>query len=527
MKISVVVSCYNVADYLPNAVSSILRQRIEDTEIIVIDDKSSDNTLAVAEQLKQTTEHLTIIQQGTNGGPGKARNAGLRQAQGEYICFLDADDAYGDRLFAAAIPILDERPWIDAVEFPVKLINCHREVTELQKRNLETVIASNIIVRRSVAQAVGGFPEGPAFRTPQAGEDVAFRRALCEWSNVFRLEGVFLEYTVKRGSHFDLFMDLNEGKNNPDSNAEDVPTALNGIAQHLTGLRDQMRARAGIGKTSLILKCEWAGRKFNFEVFNETSKQHAIGILKGETYPKVAFINNAETVLDIGANIGASVIFFALNYPNARIVGVEPARKPFVLLRSNLMNFSTNVRICNIGLHNVTSKCSIYLGAPDSVTNSVVRNALSSNSQEEVQLVAAGTFTRSIGLERPDIIKIDTEGCEIPIINSMIDSFRNAKVIYIEYHSEEDRLKIDRILCNTHLLFFGKIAHPHRGELVYVHKDAFPSPDVRDHWRIAAVRSRRSGGSPRSRSRAVGTPPKKVPPTGDGSALTDRLRRLP
>ena len=56
MKISVVIPYYNAAGYLPNAVSSILRQRINGTEIIVVDDKSSDNTLAVAEQLKQATE---------------------------------------------------------------------------------------------------------------------------------------------------------------------------------------------------------------------------------------------------------------------------------------------------------------------------------------------------------------------------------------------------------------------------------------------------------------------------------------
>jgi FkbM family methyltransferase len=486
MKISVVIPCYNAADYLPNAASSILRQRINGTEIIVVDDKSSDNTLEVAEQLKQTTEHLIIIPQLANGGPAKARNAGLRQAKGEYVCFLDADDAYSDQLFATAIPILDERPWIDALEFPLKLINCHREVTERQKRIMEDNLPSNIIVRRSVALTVGGFPEGPAFRTKRAGEDIAFRRALREWGNVFRLEGVFLEYTIQRGSHFDLFMDAMEGKTNPDYNAEDVATARNGIAQHLCVVRDQIRAHAGIGKT-LVLKCASGNRKFDFEVFaNGASKQNAIETLTGKTYPKIPYINNVESVLDIGANIGASVIFFALNYPNARVVAVEPARQPVVLLRRNAMNHA-NVQIFNIGLHNVTSKCSIYLGAPDSVRNSVVRNALSSNSQEDVQLVAASTFTRSIGLDRPDIIKIDTEGCEIPIINSMIDSFRNAKAIYIEYHSEEDRLKIDRILCNTHLLYCGKIAHPHRGELVYVHNDAFQSSEMRDHKRAADI----------------------------------------
>jgi FkbM family methyltransferase len=486
MKISVIIPCYNAADCLPNTVSSILKQRINDTEILVVEDKSTDNTLAVAEQLKQTTEHLSIIQQIANGGPAKARNAGLREAKGEYVCFLDADDTYGDQLFAKVISILDEHPWVDAIKFPVKFINCHRPVSADQKRLIEDCLPSNIVVRRSLALAVGGFPEGPAFRTKRAGEDVAFRAALERWGIVARLEDVFVEYTVRRGSHFDLYMDQSEGKYNPDINVADSATVENGVKQHLLELRDQMRARARIGKT-LFLQCGSDDHKFGFEVFaNGTSEQHAVETLAGKTYPKIPFLNNVESVLDIGANIGASVVFFASNYRTARIVGVEPGRKPFVLLRSNVSHFN-NIEIFNVGLHNVTTKCSIYVGGPDSVTNSVFHNALSSNSQEEVQLVAANAFIRFIKLDRPDIIKIDTEGCEIPIISSIIGSFRNAKAVYLEYHSEEDRLKIDRLLCNTHVLFYGKIVHPHRGELVYVRNDSFPSPEVRDHLRIAGV----------------------------------------
>ncbi len=488
IKISVIIPCYNAVDYLTNAVSSILKQRINGTEIIVVDDKSSDATLAVAGQLKQTTEHLSIIQQVANGGPAKARNVGLRQAKGEYVCFLDADDAYGEEVFATAIPILDEQPWVHAVRFPIKLINCHREVSAKQKRLMEQSAPSNIIVRRSIALAIGGFPEGSAFRTKRAAEDYAFRTALHKWGIVTPTDGVYLEYTVKRGSHFDLFLDASEGKPNPDINPADVTTVANGIQQYLWTVREQMRARAGIGETQL-LKWQSDGRKFDFEVFaNRASKQHAVATLTGKTYPKIPFLKNVERILDIGANIGASAIFFALTYPNAQIVAVEPARQPFVLLIHNVSKHA-NVQVFNVGLYNVTAKRSIYVGRPDSVTNSVFRNALSSNSEEEVQLVAADTFTRSIGLNRPDIIKIDTEGCEIPIINSIIQSFRNAKAVYVEYHSEEDRLKIDQLLCNTHVLFYGKIVGPHRGELVYVHNEAFPSPELREHWRIAEDQS--------------------------------------
>ncbi len=478
MRISVVIPCFNAAEYLPNAVSSILKQRIGGTEIIVVDDKSSDNTLAVAEQLKQTTDHLSIIQQGANGGPAKARNAGLHHARGEYVCFLDADDAYGDHVFATSIPILDERPWVQAVEFPIMFVNCHREVSAAQKRLMEQSIPSNIIVRRSMAVAIGGFPEGPAFRTKRAGEDAAFRDALYAWGKVRRLEEVFLEYRIRRGSHFDLYLDASEGKYNPDINVADVSTVRNGVEHYLREVRDRMRAQAGISKTSRL---QWGAgdRKIRLELFtDDMSEQHVVETLTGKTYPKIPFLNNVERILDIGANIGASVIFFAMNYPNARIVGIEPARQPFVLLNRNVRNYA-NVEIFNVGLHNVTIKRSIYIGGPDSVANLVLRNVLSSNSQEEVPLVSADMFTRSIGMERPDIIKIDTAGCEIPIINSMIDSFRNAKAIYVEYHSEEDRLGIDRILRNTHLLFCAEIPHPHHGELVYVHRDGYDEKEDR------------------------------------------------
>ena len=74
-----------------------------------------------------------------------------------------------------------------------------------------------------------------------------------------------------------------------------------------------------------------------------------------------------------------------------------------------------------------------------------------------------------------DFLSIDTEGSEIPIIESCPEAFLAAKVIYLEYHAEEDRRRIDGLLGDSHVLTAGRVHYPHRGEFAYVRKDAFLS----------------------------------------------------
>jgi FkbM family methyltransferase len=480
--ISVVIPCFNGAEFLPRAIASILNQRIDGTEILIVDDASTDDTPQILERLRQETPNLRIIRQAVNGGPAKARNAGLREATGRHVCFLDADDAYGDEVFARCLAVLDAAPWVQAVEFPIRLLDCHREVSPVQLGMIMNSLPSNVIVRRDLANAVGGFPEDPDFRTKRAGEDCAFRGALNRWGTVHRIQHVFLDYQVRRGSHFDLFLDTAPGEMD-----EDARIGAIALSRHQETVCERMKAAAGIGRTHLI-EGQFGDHPLRFQVFdNPASKQHATETLTGTTYPKIPFLSAVERVLDIGANVGASAMFFASNYPAARIVALEPARQAFVLLACNTIHHP-NIRVHNVGLYDRTTRRTLYKGLPDSVTNSVVPNVLTGNVQEEIQLVAADAFVRQVGMERPDIIKIDTEGCEIPIISTILESFRNARAIYLEYHSDEDRLELDRLLSGTHLLVYGKIGSPHRGELVYVHRQAFPSPQMRDHWKISPDR---------------------------------------
>ncbi|MFN3866703.1 MAG: glycosyltransferase family 2 protein, partial [Demequina sp.] len=87
---SVVIPAYNVQGYLRQAVMSVAFD--DRTEVIVVDDRSTDGTSALADELGTLYESVRVIRPPANIGLGRARNLGLAHAQGEYVVFLDGDD---------------------------------------------------------------------------------------------------------------------------------------------------------------------------------------------------------------------------------------------------------------------------------------------------------------------------------------------------------------------------------------------------------------------------------------------------
>ena len=86
--VSVIIPAYNAEQFIAQAIQSVLNQTFRSFEIIVIDDGSTDKT---KEFLQKFHSQIRCVCQ-KNQGPSLARNAGIKVAQGEYICFLDADD---------------------------------------------------------------------------------------------------------------------------------------------------------------------------------------------------------------------------------------------------------------------------------------------------------------------------------------------------------------------------------------------------------------------------------------------------
>lgn len=91
-KISVIIPIYNVEQYLPKCLDSVINQTYKDIEIICIDDCSPDNSIKIIEDYASKDQRIKIVDRKQNGGLSAARNSGLDVAMGEYIYFIDSDD---------------------------------------------------------------------------------------------------------------------------------------------------------------------------------------------------------------------------------------------------------------------------------------------------------------------------------------------------------------------------------------------------------------------------------------------------
>ena len=111
-KASIIITNYNYSKYVIGAIKSALAQTYLNREIIVVDDGSKDNSVAVIQNfIASCPEKITLISK-ENGGTASARNAGIKAATGDFLCFMDADDEYYPDKVAVSIGKLTEFPGI-------------------------------------------------------------------------------------------------------------------------------------------------------------------------------------------------------------------------------------------------------------------------------------------------------------------------------------------------------------------------------------------------------------------------------
>lgn len=96
IKISVVIPVYNMQKCLGECISSVQNQTMKELEILCVDDGSTDDSQRILEKLQKTDSRIKVFKQ-THHGAGAARNCALENANGEFVCFMDADDYWMDK----------------------------------------------------------------------------------------------------------------------------------------------------------------------------------------------------------------------------------------------------------------------------------------------------------------------------------------------------------------------------------------------------------------------------------------------
>ncbi|WP_054694475.1 glycosyltransferase family 2 protein [Geotalea toluenoxydans] len=119
-KVSVIIPAYNCERYIGQAIESVLCQGVRNLELLVVNDGSTDGTLSIVKFLAEKDSRIRVLSQANSGKPAIARNVGIRQSSGEFICFLDADDLFFPRKLEKQLDVFRRYPHLNLVFHDVK-----------------------------------------------------------------------------------------------------------------------------------------------------------------------------------------------------------------------------------------------------------------------------------------------------------------------------------------------------------------------------------------------------------------------
>lgn len=204
MKFSVIVPVYNGERFIASAIKTVLGQIYTDWELLVIDDGSTDRTLLEIKKYSVGDPRVKLIDCPKNSGsPAHPRNLGLKEARGEFIAFLDADDRFFPNKLSEVLNFFKNHPGADLV--------CHGE--EHLKNNIvvrrdyygpyttyagllfrgNSLSTSAIVVRKLCIDKAGFFSEEPEF---VGFEDYDYWMRLAKACKIYYFRKILGSYTV-------------------------------------------------------------------------------------------------------------------------------------------------------------------------------------------------------------------------------------------------------------------------------------------------------------------------------------------
>ncbi|MEA5512660.1 glycosyltransferase family A protein [Nodularia sp. UHCC 0506] len=212
--VTVIIPAYNAAEFLPATITSVQQQTFSDWELLIINDGSTDDTVAVIRQYQETDHRIHLIEQ-INQGVSTARNLGIAKSKGEIIAFLDADDQWLPDKLQQHLQQFQSHPQLGVSFAQVEILNQTGEPTgqvsssrliNLKPEHLlsenPTTTTSNWVVCKEVFAQVGGFSPDMSY-----SEDLEWLlRVIC--TGVWEIAGINQVLTRYRTSSAGLSANL-------------------------------------------------------------------------------------------------------------------------------------------------------------------------------------------------------------------------------------------------------------------------------------------------------------------------------
>ena len=301
MKFSVVIPLYNKEHYIEATIRSVLSQTCQDFEVIVVDDGSKDNSLALAR--KYESDRVRVIAQ-ENQGVSVARNTGIENARGKFIAFLDADDQWQANYLATIQGLTDQYPESDifVTAYTVDMGNgklhystrlepetgCLPSYWLTLAKGYDFVWTSATVIRRSVLIRAGLFKPGEKIgqdldmwaRVARINPRVAYSNKLCVYYNRAAESNARTRVRVAWAGAF--IKDLEEELVNPQRTAEEKASIQHKYDKKMTVFIFTAILAGEKERASKALK-EWKGEK------NTTNRLLRMGLRIAKLMP--AWVN--------------------------------------------------------------------------------------------------------------------------------------------------------------------------------------------------------------------------------------------
>ncbi len=160
--VSIIVPCYKHAEYLPDALDSVLAQTYPHWDCVVVNDASPDDTSRVALAYQQKDKRIQLLELKTNGGLSNARNQGILFTKGTFVLPLDADDKIAPDYLEKSLSVFQQKPHVKVVYTDAKCFGDRTDTVSRPDMDLKLLCRQNIhqptaMYRRSTYHTTQGY----------------------------------------------------------------------------------------------------------------------------------------------------------------------------------------------------------------------------------------------------------------------------------------------------------------------------------------------------------------------------------